>query len=599
MRMTRAALRAQTAEVPIHEDGDSSFEAPLSDSKEDDLPVLKEITNANTIIKTPATPTKSVVINPVSEQKRPTSSAAPRKTNVVCDPSDSAVDPDIASSPDTNLEDAQKEEESGQDLAESDAHTVSPSLAEVAPTSTPKQANFQAVADSVDRSVAVAKTPKFDPTADDVAEVAMKDQDDSFVHSIKTRTPARAAVGSQEEDEDSFVQKISSRTPRRTSRIEDSVEAMDALEDAIEQFSGELPSLDALRIDSPIKERTAVSPKAQLKSALNKLSLPPTASTSRSNSKSSSKSPVRTNGPTTINKTKPATSQPPATRPTAVKAQRTLPPTAVVAKRATNLLTASAAVAKRVAQVDSRASMSFSNSPLKTQPNVRKRTTSGTLSTSRPGFVPAKSTKAPTTSTFVLPGEVYAAKMKAEREAKKDATEEATKFKAKPVPTSRPSIVPRLNKASQARLSVVAVGGTAVKETNLANKRISSLDLPKVRNPSNAGVKRASSVVAKPSRSTSREPKFAANVPRVASLTSKPVTPAAAPEVVPAQKKASGKEVLARSKLELKKQEDDKRQKEEAARKARAEAAERGRLASREWAEKRAKMAAAQKAAGK
>ncbi|KPI43276.1 uncharacterized protein AB675_6700 [Cyphellophora attinorum] len=583
MRMTRAALRAQTAEVPIHEDGDSSFEAPLSDSKQDDLPVLKEITNANSIIKTPATPSKSAVVSPSSEHKQPINSATAQQTDVVCHSNDSTVNPDIVSSSDTNLEDAQKEEESGQGLAESDALSVSPSLAEPA-------------ADTADRSVAVAKTPKFDPTANDAAEVAMKDQDDSFVQSIKTRTPARAAVSSKEEDEDSFVQKISSRTPRRTSRIEDSVEAMDALEDAIEQFSEELPSLDALRIDSPVKERTAVSPRAQPKSTLNKLSLPPTASTSRSNSKSSSKSPVRANGTMSVNKTKPSTILPPPSRPTAVKAQRTLP--AAAATKTKGTLPPTTAVAKRVAQIDGRASMSFSNSPLKTQPNIKKRTTSGTLSTSRPGFVPTKSTKAPTTSTFVLPGDVYAAKMKAEREAKKEAAEEVTKFKAKPVPTSRSSIVPRLNKASQARLSV-AVGGTAVKETDPANKRISSLDLPKVRNPSNAGVKRASSVVAKPSRSTSREPKFAANVPRVASLTSKPVTPAPVPEMVPAQKKASGKEVLARSKLELKKQEDDKRQKEEAARKARAEAAERGRLASREWAEKKAKMAAAQKAAGK
>lgn len=595
MRMTRAALRAQTAEVPIHEDGDSSFEGPLSDSNQDNLPVLKELTNANSIIKTPATPTKSTITNHASEQKQPTNSATSQQTNVVCD---SAVSPDIVTSRDTNLEDAQKEEASGQGLAESDALTVSPSLAEVpvAPNSTPKKTNFQPAADTADRSVAVAKTPKFDPTADDAAEVAMKDQDDSFVQSIKTRTPARAAVSSKEEAEDSFVQKISSRTPRRTSRIEDSVEAMDALEDAIEQFSGELPCLDALRIDSPVKERNTVSPNAQPKSKLNKLSIPPTASTSRSNSKSSSKSPVRANGTMSVNKTKPSTTLPPPNRPTAVKAQRTLP--AAAATKTKGTLPPTTAVAKRVAQIDGRASMSFSNSPLKTQPNIKKRTTSGTLSTSRPGFVPTKSTKAPTTSTFVLPGEVYAARMKAEREAKTEATEEATKFKAKPVPTSRPSIVPRLNKASQARLSV-AVGGTAVKETNPANKRISSLDMPKVRNPSNAGVKRASSVVVKPSRSTSREPRFAANVPRVASLTSKPVTPAPVPEVVPAQKKASGKEVLARSKLELKKQEDDKRQKEEAARKARAEAAERGRLASREWAEKKAKMTAAQKAAGK
>ena len=53
-----------------------------------------------------------------------------------------------------------------------------------------------------------------------------------------------------------------------------------------------------------------------------------------------------------------------------------------------------------------------------------------------------------------------------------------------------------------------------------------------------------------------------------------------------AQLKLRGKEVFNRNRVELDERERARKEKEEAARKARAEAAERGRIASREWAEK-------------
>jgi hypothetical protein len=64
-----------------------------------------------------------------------------------------------------------------------------------------------------------------------------------------------------------------------------------------------------------------------------------------------------------------------------------------------------------------------------------------------------------------------------------------------------------------------------------------------------------------------------------------------------AQQKVRGKEVFGRAKAEKEQAGKEKREKEEAAKKARAEAAERGRQASREWAEKQKKKLEAQKAA--
>ena len=64
-----------------------------------------------------------------------------------------------------------------------------------------------------------------------------------------------------------------------------------------------------------------------------------------------------------------------------------------------------------------------------------------------------------------------------------------------------------------------------------------------------------------------------------------------------AHQKVKGKEAFSRPKNEIAAREKERREKEEAAKKARIEAAERGRLASREWAEKQKARKAAEAAA--
>jgi hypothetical protein len=55
------------------------------------------------------------------------------------------------------------------------------------------------------------------------------------------------------------------------------------------------------------------------------------------------------------------------------------------------------------------------------------------------------------------------------------------------------------------------------------------------------------------------------------------------------QQKIKGREVFNRDKMEKEAKDRERREKEEAAKQARAQAAERGRIASREWAEKQRK----------
>ena len=224
----------------------------------------------------------------------------------------------------------------------------------------------------------------------------------------------------------------------------------------------------------------------------------------------------------------------------------------------------------------------------------------------------AKSTKAPTKSSFQLPGEAVAAKLKAAREErlKREAAAATSKandkaasdekkpaFKARPVPSmlkKTPSV--RHTAASRARESMMT-GDAAPK--------------PAVSSSSATGLKRSNTVGStrpRPSMAptSSTKPSQPAQLtvqkrarPSSVHVTSKEIA-AAAPRqpsssssrasIAPAARSTSstskGKEVYARNAAARNAAENEKKEKEDAARKARAAAAERGRAASREWAEK-------------
>lgn len=245
-----------------------------------------------------------------------------------------------------------------------------------------------------------------------------------------------------------------------------------------------------------------------------------------------------------------------------------------------------------------------------------------------------KSTKPLTVSTFQLPGETVAARLKAAREARenRDKKEEEVKrhtFKARPVPNFRASVgVVRQTAASKARQSV------------LNEAQVTKSTQPKVRTSMSAAPDRVRQSLSTAARSSMAADMFRRNVkqPRssnvdtaAAKVEPKPTVPVmstvrrttSASDASPANtsrhritsnemraslgpstartsinpvsgtRTTKGKAVFSRATQAKEAAEKEKREKEEAARKARAEAAERGRLASREWAAARKKKMAA------
>ncbi|EGP82985.1 uncharacterized protein MYCGRDRAFT_111542 [Zymoseptoria tritici IPO323] len=214
---------------------------------------------------------------------------------------------------------------------------------------------------------------------------------------------------------------------------------------------------------------------------------------------------------------------------------------------------------------------------------------------------PPKSSKAPTQSTFQLPGEAVAAKLKAAKEARlQKETEEQKKkvFKARPAPSMTSKPVVRQTSASKARESLM----TGVKPTpapSASHRRAASLASSRL-----AG---RTSVVSKPTPSAgiakkSSTPSFTQPIsvpkrastsmatlhrPRPSTALSSKSNPAGAAALGNRSNSTSkGKEVFNRAANAKNSAEQQKKEKEEAAKKARAEAAERSRALSREWAEK-------------
>ncbi|KAK1089177.1 hypothetical protein LTR48_000844 [Friedmanniomyces endolithicus] len=217
---------------------------------------------------------------------------------------------------------------------------------------------------------------------------------------------------------------------------------------------------------------------------------------------------------------------------------------------------------------------------------------------------PPKSKKAPTTSTFQLPGEAVAAKLRAAREerTKKDTEEEQKKpaFKARPVPSSlsrAPSV--RQTNLSKARESLMAGKPiSATPSSTSTHKRAQSTVAPSVLKPRT--ISKDSSTAPRTSlrpplselKISKQRPSTAmANLskPRVSKITPHdPTSMAPPPARLPSSGKGTtkGKEVFNRAAAAKDAAEKEKREKEEAAKRARLVASERGRQASREWAEK-------------
>lgn len=216
---------------------------------------------------------------------------------------------------------------------------------------------------------------------------------------------------------------------------------------------------------------------------------------------------------------------------------------------------------------------------------------------------PPKSTKAPTKSTFSLPGEQIAAKLKAAKEARlaKEAEEQEKRkaFKARPAPTSTKAPNVRQTSTSKARESLMngkplapTTGGIHKRANSVATTTKPAPAAKKSSTPSQSVSvgKRPSTAMASLNKPLSRPSTAGKSTSTTATKPSRPSSVLARPaSTVPGAKTngtAKGKEVFNRAAQAKSSAEKEKREKEEAAKKARIEAAERGRQASREWAEK-------------
>lgn len=404
--------------------------------------------------------------------------------------------------------------------------------------------------------------------------------------------------------EDSFVKQITCRSPAKpVSRIEDSVEALDKLEEALEAL-GQVAMAERMLSPEELKEKVAqvkaqdsVLPREKrkvekeiaisgtkkqfatkghaVKPGYASMRVKPTAARQPVIKKASSMTfkpaaeSAKPNG------------EPPKTQPLAkapVKRPASLLPPKETAKstkeptRPTFQLPGEVVAQKLKEQREARL--------------AQRESSEDRFHTARVVSGPKiKSTKPPTKPTFVLPGEAVSQRKKEAHEAKLKAQEEEERkrreFKARPIRNSiMPDFVPRETVASLARRSKIG---------------IENMDLGDF-----AGSKRGSMIVGahRPSLSqatlaNTSAPRTKAPVPvrkpspttHGPSMSGKALQRSVSVTDVQVQRQRA-KEIYNRDNKLAEDIEREKREREAAAKRAREEAAERGRQASREWAEK-------------
>lgn len=404
------------------------------------------------------------------------------------------------------------------------------------------------VLETVTASVDEDKTRNPDAALEKLQQAAAEEQ--------KTLLPVESLVKTASEE---LPPPAQDRSRQPSLRPEDSIEALDALEDAIEEVG---------RVISNVESSS--SPEHEKKDSKN-TKISPTPKTATSSKRSSV-----VGGPATHKKVL-STSRPPSIQPKPLKRASSVRPVTTAGP---------------------------THSPKATQErpnylNSKKRPISVSFPTPPP---PPKAVKPPTKSNFQLPGEAVAAKLKAQREEriKREAEEKKNKSeaRAKRISTSLANApVVRQTAASKARMSLMQGEGQGQenKRASVLGPKPSAAKRTTTTAPTDAATKRTSSITI-----TNRN----RNVPTAAATTAAkrniPATNVADPgaiassSAISTEAKAnvakprlpSGREIFQREKQDRLEREKQQREKEEAAKKARLQAAERGRLASREWAEK-------------
>ncbi|KFY21522.1 hypothetical protein V493_07335 [Pseudogymnoascus sp. VKM F-4281 (FW-2241)] len=450
--------------------------------------------------------------------------------------------------------------------------------------------------------------------------------DDSFVEHIVGRSPAKpvarrysaeemvalrssakpsARIEDSVDELDKFEETLVRSPAKPVSRIEDTVEELDLLEDIMEALT---EAARAQELASPVKSRKATpaiqkasrqpiespalkSTPAKAKTIgvregkvlMNEMMAKKAASgtsTVRSKQVAAKKSilpPTAPRSPPTEPKPaesvskRPAAKRPVSLMPPKEPVKSTKPPT-----RSTFELPGEAISRKLKEQREARIALRQSSVSSDTTPPIV---------TAKAMAPKVKSTKAPTKSTFELPGEALSRKKREAHEARLKSQEEEEKkrreFKAKPLRKSiAPSMQPRQTAASLARRSILnpidpedAAGGLVV------SKRRSVIGAPR---PSLTAQNLANTSAPRTRVTAQGGGHATAMAMSDASQRSSSGVPALAP-------KLSGRDIYKRDARALEGAERERKEKEAAAKKAREEAAEKGRQASREWAAKQRK----------
>lgn len=387
--------------------------------------------------------------------------------------------------------------------------------------------------------------------------------------------------------DDSFVDQIKARSPTKPiKRIEDSVEAIDAFEDEIEKVGAQLPTLDnsATPVNSSKSRKvTKGSVKQVPGSAASKVTsghVEPGGTVKYQKKALESRALSNPTFKKRVSSVHKAPFQP-------VKSSK--PPTV------SNFELPGDAVSRK----------------LKEQREERLRRGENGEQDQRQSAsaqVPrVKSTKPLTRSSFELPGEAVARKLKEQREERSKQQEAQVQTEKKEVTprtvrlSSTPMVKPTTT--SRARASLARGSGAENENSNprapgvkavrtkrtssmapsLANRRVSSLSVARHTSTVQSNASARSSLID----------------PRVSPTSTASALQHAESNGKGIARTSRGKEVFERSKSAKDEQDRLRKEKEEAAKKARTEAAERGRIASRQWAEKqKARKASAEKAEG-
>ncbi|RDW82136.1 hypothetical protein BP6252_03248 [Coleophoma cylindrospora] len=389
-----------------------------------------------------------------------------------------------------------------------------------------------------------------------------------------------------ESDDDSFIEVITSRSPARSiSRIEDSVEALDRFEEAIDTLQ---EVVLARSIPSPQKKvqgkSSAESSNRELTASANgfkSLKGKPTAPRASILKRASSmtfKKPSETE-PSVENTNIALSKKVPVKRPLSLQPPK---PSAKSSKPLTvsSFELPGEAIARRLKeQKEARlAQRELAETKAKAPPKVT--------------LTRVRSTKAPTIPSFELPGEAISRRKREAHEAKLKAQEEEERkkreFKAAPLRTSlQPVTLPRDNAASLARRSRLSIEGSEYLSIGHNGANVGA------HRPPIAQVAHANTSAPRgPGPSITRQPRTVHTaVTRKVSGGSNSSTyglssqRAISATDVQAQKQRA-REIYNRDQRGAEDFEREKREREAAAKLAREAAAERGRQASREWAEK-------------